>query len=276
MRSIKYKLPVILIMGLLFGMGLATAFVNPHSGTYTLSELVLQLSGSRGKFEMGFNVVELLSFTIRMLPAFVFEAYVGTELYQYFCTASVYVFSRTPNRLRWYANEVSAIAILVIIYELMLLSSTLLVTFLRYQVELDGAGLVLCACHFVLYALWTYALTVLVNLFAILFGSGVSFMLLTGIQLVMISLLILVNMFSEDTAIVTLLMRVNPISHLVLGWHNSTVEALNLALHSPYSGLFLHSSLLLMAVFCVVAVLLGAFITQRYDLLISNLETGVS
>lgn len=276
MRSIKYKLPVIFIMGLLFGMGQAAAFVNPYAGTCTLSELVLQLSGSRGKFEMGFNIVELLSFTIRILPAFIFEAYVGTELYQYFCTASVYVFSRTPNRMRWYANEVFAIAILVIIYELTLLSSTLLVTLFRYQVEFDGAGLALCACHFALYTLWTYALTVMVNLLAVLFGSSVSFMLLTGAQLVMISLLILVNVFQEDTALAALLMKLNPISHLVLGWHSSTVESLNLALHSPYNGLFLHSSLLIMVVLCGVAVLLGAFFVQRHDLLISNVETGVS
>ena len=34
-----------------------------------------------------------------------FELYIGVYLYRHFCTASVYVFSRTIHRTRWYIKE---------------------------------------------------------------------------------------------------------------------------------------------------------------------------
>ena len=105
MFTLKRKLFLIPLLGLLFGAAAALAFVNPYSGAISLSELTLQLSGSRGEFQLGFGVVELVELTLRWVPMFVFEMYLGAELYRFFCTASVYIFSRTPRRLSWYAKE---------------------------------------------------------------------------------------------------------------------------------------------------------------------------
>lgn len=274
MHTVKRKLPVILWMGLLFGAGLAFGYVNPYHGTISLSELTLQLSGSRGDFELGFGIVELLGLDTRLIPAFVFELYVGTALYRYFCTASVYIFSRTPDRLRWYGGEIAAIAALTVVYELALMAGTVLVTALRCQLAWDGPGPALCAYHIALYALWTCALTVLVNLLAIPLGSSAAFVLLAGAQLVLTALLSTLRAFRDDADRIARLIGWNPISHLVLGWHSSQIEALDQAIHSPYGGLSLCGSLLLAAALCAAAVLLGAFLVKRHDLLISNSETG--
>lgn len=274
MHTIKRKLLVILIMGLLFGAAEAVAYVNPYFGTISLSEIVFQLSGSRGNFELDFNINELLGLTIRLIPTFGFELYMGTALYHYFCTASIYVFSRTPSRLRWYMNEIAAQAILSFVCELALMVGTILVTLMRFQVEFDGVGLALCAYHIVLYTLWIYALTVLVNLLAILFGSSTSFALLAGAQLILITLLSLLRLCKDNTVLTAKLLRLNPIAHLVLGWHSSHVEVLDQVMQSPYNGLYLYSSMLLTASLCALTVLLGASVVKRYDLLISNSEMG--
>ena len=91
----KHKeITFLLLMGFCCGSLLAFTYINPYNGQITLSELILQLSGSRGEFSLGFSSLpELLSFSSKLLPTFLFELYVGTSLYQHFCTASVYIFS---------------------------------------------------------------------------------------------------------------------------------------------------------------------------------------
>ena len=87
-------------MGFCCGSLLAFSYINPYNGQITLSELILQLSGSRGEFPLGFSSLpELLSFSSKLLPSFLFELYVGTSLYQHFFAASVYIFSRTDIEL---------------------------------------------------------------------------------------------------------------------------------------------------------------------------------
>lgn len=71
-------------VAVLCGVLLSLAFVNPYSGQVTLSELVLQLSGSRGDLPLGTSLPELLSFSIKMVPYFLFELYIGVYLYRHF------------------------------------------------------------------------------------------------------------------------------------------------------------------------------------------------
>ncbi len=83
-----------ILLAIPFGVWLSFAYINPYGGTITLSELVLQLSGARGTFALGLNLSELLDLTLRLVPMLVFQALAGTLMYQYYCTASVYVFSQ--------------------------------------------------------------------------------------------------------------------------------------------------------------------------------------
>lgn len=76
--SSKKSVPLI-SMAVLCGALLSLAFVNPHNGKITLAELVLQLSGSRGDLPLGTSLPELLSFSIKMAPYFLFELYIGVS-----------------------------------------------------------------------------------------------------------------------------------------------------------------------------------------------------
>ena len=81
----KHKeITFLLLMGFCCGSLLAFTYINPYNGQITLSELILQLSGSRGEFSLGFSSLpELLSFSSKLLPTFLFELYVGTSLYPF-------------------------------------------------------------------------------------------------------------------------------------------------------------------------------------------------
>lgn len=76
--SSKKSVPLV-SMAVLCGALLSLAFVNPHNGQITLAELVLQLSGSRGDLPLGTSLPELLSFSIKMAPYFLFELYIGVS-----------------------------------------------------------------------------------------------------------------------------------------------------------------------------------------------------
>jgi len=92
-------------IGVVCGVMLSFSRVNPYMGQITLHELVFQLSGSRGEFVLGLYYGAMVDFAFLMLPFFLYQFYGGIQLYRQFCVASVYVFSRTTNQVKWYLTE---------------------------------------------------------------------------------------------------------------------------------------------------------------------------
>ncbi len=273
----KYRL--ILTVGLALGGGilLAVAYVNPYDSKIALSELVLQLSGSRGEFPLGLSMPELVSLIMRMLPNYIFQIYFGTAFYRRFCTASIYVFSRYPKRLNWYYGEALSLIATISLYQIILLATVIMSTALRYRLQADEPGFYLLFCHFVLNTFWLYAMTLSINLLAIWLGSSRAFMIVLGFQVICITLLGCVSaiekLFDEVAENV---MIFNPISRLILGWQNSRNQAVNQVLHSPYPDIELrHSFLLIFAVGSAI-LLFGGILVRNHDLITSNSETEAS
>ncbi|MGN0142675.1 MAG: hypothetical protein ACI4AD_10640 [Roseburia sp.] len=246
-------------------------FVNPYSGEITLSELILQLSGSRGEFPLSFSMTELISFAMRLIPYFVFESYMGISLYRHFCTASIYVFSRYPNRVKWYWKEIFFMIISTAIFEFLLLVSTLMVSMMRCQITVDWAGILLMLYHFFIYTFWICKMVAIINLLALWLGSSTSFALTMGVQMVEITLLGINNFIQQEG----LLLKYNPISHLVLGWHDSSIADIRPAFSQSYAGLYLNSSVFFQLFTCVVILGIGSMIVKKHNLLVSDLEMGV-
>lgn len=274
----KYRYRLLFWIAAVGGVYLSLMYINPYRGVITLSEAVLQLSGSRGDFVLGFSSTELVSFAMCLFPGFIVEAYAGIMLYQHFCTASVYVFSRYPHRVKWYLGEAGRLAGAVCIFHMLLLAVTMLTAAVRYELQADSAGVILLAYHFAIHALWTYAMTLLVNLLAVYFGSSTAYALVISAQMVCIVLLHLMDLLVKhldgrltyENAVIW-----NPIAHLVLGWHDRHVENINPAC-APYDiWMDLNGSLITFFLLGVVLTAAGAFIIKRHDLLVSDLETEV-
>lgn len=275
----EYKYRLLIMAAIVSGVYLSVTYINPHDGVITLSEMILQLSGSRGRFVLGFSYSELASFVMRLFPAFLFELYAGIMLYQHFCTASIYVFSRYPYRMKWYISEVCQLGGKVCIFHMALLVSAILTSSGRYELQIDYAGMVLMLYHFLIYSLWVYIMALSVNLLAVYLGSGSAFALVIFIQLACTVLLnpmdLIVRYFDNRLSYKALLIW-NPIAHLVLGWHNSNMEMVNKVLASPYMQTDLNNSLIMFVLLGIIATFIGSVIIKNHDLLVSDSEMGVA
>ena len=249
---------VVILIGILSGICISLGFIRPFDGVITLSELVLQLSGSRGELSMSCNLVELIGFMLRMMPNYIMILVFGNKLYGHFCTASIYVFSRCPNRMKWYGKELLQLINLICIFELVFLSTTAIASVLRYQL---------------IFMLWNFTLVLLVNLLAINIGSSAAFTLVMVVQMTCTAALSIINILTKiqiKQDIIDVFLWLNPVAHTVLGWHRSTLLEVELA-NSRYS-LNLVTSILIPALFCIVTVVMGGLLIQKKDLLAEDME----
>ena len=270
MYTIKNKIFPLLIAGILSGGILSIVFINPYDGRILVSEAILQLSGSSGAFPLTPAFKDLISFTIRMLPDYMFELYIGIELYRHFCTASVYVFSRTPNRSRWYIREVIEVAVAVLGYQIIKMFAAMSVTFLRYQIEPDHFGFFLLVFHIIVYSLWVFNVSLLINLISIKYGSNNAFIWIVGIQIFMTALLELVQIFESNLTLTKIFLNVNPIAHLVVGWHTGTIKELKNSLEVTYIRLDFKVTLVTMLAISIFSVIVGMYLVSQHEFLILN------
>lgn len=255
----KYRPRLMFLLAVMSGLYLSLMYISPYNGKIALSEAILQLSGSRGRFELGLSYSELVSFVMCLFPEFLFELFAGIMLYQNFCTASIYIFSRYPHRVKWYVTEVGYLGGLVCLYDLLLLIVTLLTTAVRYELWIDRTGLLLLVYHFWIHSLWVYVMTLMVNLLATFWGSSTAYALVISFQLVCVVLLKLSVWFAG--AVVA-----NPIAHLVLGWHRNI---------GTYMDMDLSGSLVIFLLVGAICTSIGALVIKRHDLLVSDFEAEV-
>lgn len=257
------------------GVLLSLSRINPYGGRIALQDLVLQLSGSRGDFVMGLYYGAMVDFGFLMLPFFLYQFYGGIQLYRQFCVASVYVFSRTTNRVKWYFTELWGMCKGLLVLQVFLQSTTLLVAALRWNVVWTGEGWLLLGIHVLLFTLWTFTMALGVNLLALIWGSSTGFLAVFALQAGMLAALCTgVKLESADPALARLLV-LDPVSRLVLGWQSGGVFGLEGVLPAEYGHvLTLSGSLLLVALMTAAVVILGLVVIQKKDILVSNLETG--
>ena len=275
----KNRYRLLFLTAVMGGVYLSLKYINPYGDAITLSELVLQLSGSRGSFALGFSLLELEAFGMCLFPAFIFEVYAGIMLYRHFCTASIYIFSRCPHRMKWYMREVCHLCAAVSVFHILLLAAAVLTVVIRYTILPDSAGIALLVYHFLIQSLWVYIMALLVNLFAVFWGSSTSYAIVVGAQLICIVLLNLMDRLvraSDGRLSYENILIWNPVSHLVVGWHSSNAESVRQVLTSSYMQADLYHSLIMLLAAGIIITFAGAFVIKKHDLLISDLETGVA
>lgn len=279
----KRKISVICLLAMLFGI-LSVSYVNPYTGEITLSELILQLSGSRGEFALGFSMSELLEFAMRMIPGWIVEAFLGIALYRHFCTASIYVFSRCADRKKWYWKEMGFLGADVLLFQSVTAASVIIVSQIRCEVKMNPEGMMLAMYHIFIHFLWIYSATVVINLLALKAGSSLAFAIVIFGQTFCIGLLNLVQMmdrfYTDSVAAKILLIKLNPVSHLVLGWHSSYIRSVDTVLKSftgiPCDAFYAEVSLISLFLVTVMILKMGSIVIGKHDLLVSDAEMGVA
>ena len=265
---------LILTVGLILGIWISLTYINPVTGNIALTQAVLQMSGARGEFAMGTSLNALLSFSLRLIPNFAFQAFVGIRFCRHYCVASVYVFSRIPNRTKWYIQQVEHITVWAAVYQLVTMLAALAIVAIRYNLILDQFGFKMFAIHFFSYSIWTIFTTLAVNLIAILKGSDGAFIRIVGGQVALISFFSVLERISDNPKLQSIIIRLNPISCLVLNWHTSKNNDLSSAIASPYWGIYPVHSILYLLTLCLITTVAGMIVVSHHDLLVSNTETG--
>lgn len=252
---------------LFFGLWLSWSYINPYEGSIPLYHLVYQLSGARGTFPLGINLTELLEFTLRLLPFLVFQALAGISFYRHYCTASVYVFSRMPNRLRWYAKECGILALQTLLYQALVLVVAIGYAAARYDLTHLAQGIPVLVYHLLIWSLWTLMFTLGINLLAIYVGSSTAFAALAGVQVACIGLLMALSRLEENPTLALAVMRANPVTCLILNWQTSRL--------SPLGGsIYWEDSLAFVSIAAAAMAVVGGVLVQHYDLLISDTDGG--
>lgn len=271
----QHKRYYILAGGMLGGIYLSYTFINPYFGNITLSEAILQLSGSRGEFPLDTGMLGLLLLTMRILPGYVFMMFSGVLLYRHFCTASIYVFSRQVNRIKWFDKEVFLLGMYCILFEAIVCGAAILTALLRYQILWDKAGVALLGIHILLYSLWLFSGTLFINIAALKVGSSTAFFIFAAVQTICIAALGILNTIPElpeNQSAIRFFLLINPISRMVLGWHTGKQAYLKEALHAKYDVLFFPQSILLWIALALLIVFVGKYVISRHDLLTADPE----
>jgi len=268
------KLPGVIILAIICGIILSVVYINPYDGQTSVSSLILQLSGARANFQLGISLNELLAFCTRMVPGFLLELYLGTNMYRHFCTASVYVFSRTGNRFKWYLQECLIIVAFVAAFQMIMPVTAIGITSLRYKVSLDSNGLLLLGIHYVIYVLWVFAMTLLLNILSLSLGCDIAVVLTIGGQCAFITLLSLLRLLEGNPVLYSLALKANPVSHLVVGWHTIAIKAISNCVLSTYAEISFLSTFYYMSIVVFSITIAGCIFVCTRDLIVSDAEFG--
>jgi hypothetical protein len=277
----KNRYIFIVVAGALSGILLTFQYVNPIENTISLREIVFQLSGSRGEILLGFSFSELIAFSARLLPYYTFELYMGVEIYQHFCTSSIYVFSRVSNRTKWYLKETLQVFALSALYAAIILAVTALTTGMRYQVTLDTIGFVKSAVYVLLYAMWCFIMTMAINLIALKHGSSTAFTVVIAAQILLLTLFSLMNSLTSRTGVL-LLLTINPMTRLVIGWldpqgqssgNDLFCDMIKSADINPFFSTV--NAFCVFLFFMILIVFIGMYQVKHYEVLYANPEQEV-
>ncbi len=238
-----------------------------------LSNIILDCSIS----SQGFLPVYLIEATRKMMPLFVFQILFGTKVYRNFCVASVYYFSRCLKRVQWFVKEAMKLLGLSVLYNVLIPIIVIGITSLHHSIEWNREGIILFFYFVFIQSLWLFFTTLMMNLIAIKVGSQNAFLVMSMVQLALITMLFLWEKVlpledSDQIARNAFLLKCNLISHLFLNWHSSRYEAVNRMI-CHFEFLFdLNLSVIAFGVLSGLVFAIGCFIIKRHDLLISNAE----
>ena len=159
-------------------------------------------------------------------------------------------------------------------YQVFLVAISVIVTCFRYNVIWTATGWGLLIIHIGIYSLWSFSMTLLVNILAILLGSGNAFMIIIVAQLICVTCIRLLNSLESNGTLFFTVLNINPIAHLVIGWQYSSLRGLNEAIHAPWNVMSLSGTIFYLIAIMVLILVIGGHYVHKCDLIISDLEFG--
>lgn len=220
-----------------------------------------------------FEFPSLFNMTFRLFPLFAFQAIMGNSYYDYFCTGSVYYFSRCQLRKKWLAKKQFELLLASILYSAFLLVPSLLILIMQQRLMLSRTAWTITEYYVAIFSLWLFITTTTINFLSLKIKEVASYAFVIGSQL----LLVMALKFCEpENGAAARLLSINPIAHLILSWHNSPISEVDFYIHQIETGISLNDSVAFFLGLSSVAVFVSIFIVCRQEIISSNIETEVA
>lgn len=211
------------------------------------------------------------NFFLWYAPLLIIQAVLGVTIYKHFCTASVYYFTRVNNRIRWWLKECMHLYVKVLLCIVSIIMLSNFWEFISGEYIIDAEGVWLLLYYIAIFSLWEFSAVCTINILSIIIGSyyAYAFMALTQIILVMAFLPIGDKIFNNN-----ILLKVNPISHLILYWHSSIVPTLNEKINLKGTSFDLNESIIYMTILSAIIIFFGAIVIKEKEFICLDKEGG--
>lgn len=269
MTGRKSKAAVLIIL-----LGICTSFmqINPLQNSVSFGYIILQLSGARGMLSLHYSMAELLEFYFLLIPNNILIILFGKEIYEHFCVASIYIFSRCENRMKWYYRLVFKTILEVCLLELLYLITIIAVSSMRYEMIMDIQGLAILLVHFLLFSLWMIASALFVNILSLRVGSSYSYLVFIMLESCSIALLTLLKFVVNRKLLTEVLLYCNPMANLVLCWHDMKYSFDDFG--EPRFHMSMAVSVFIFFLLALFMIIYGGYQVRNKEILIENNEIG--
>lgn len=258
------------VFGIIGILGLHTVNSEVH-----FSDIIVALIF--GKAEI--NMASQIRMMILSIPIVIFQILYGNHIYCRYCTASVYYFTRYKNRVKWYLGECCKLYIKSLMYVISFLIGSISCCMAMGKVNSDNAFFVLIMQFIFIFSLWLFVSTLAINLVSIIKSSYFAVALVCTMQsLAIIQLSIFDKTLSIDSGnkLNIILFKTNPIAHLILFWHSSKNEYVNLFVNGLGIPFSFTSTYIYFGVVGIIMVFLGVLLVKKKDIIVINQEVGGS
>lgn len=230
---------------------------------------------------LGFGVVEciprcIIDITYYFTPILIFQILYGTYIYRHFCSASVYYFSRTENKIRWYLKQTIELFVFSLLYVILLLGASMAAASIFNDVIFRKNDMVLGCYFLVIYVLFLFTTTNFINILAILFSSNIAFIIVNAVQILSMALFVMADtiFLENEIAKKNLYILLNPIAHLIIRVHTGKNEEMCSLYSIIGRGFDFNISISVYLAFALVSLISGCIIVKHKDVAGSNEQEG--
>lgn len=212
--------------------------------------------------------------TYQYMPLLIFQLAFGLCIYQHFCTASVYFFSRNTHRIKWFLKEIGKLYVNIILYLVLFNGIGVMIISLFSKIYLDDGTIPLIIYYIIIYSLYLLSTTLAINVIAILFSSNVGFIVVESVILSSMCTFLLLGRIKDDVVegFHLFLLKSNLIANLVFPIHSSKISNINQLINEKEIYFELDFSIIYYLVICIFIIAIGCYIVKKREFTVNNKE----
>ncbi|SKA65686.1 hypothetical protein SAMN02745111_01167 [Eubacterium uniforme] len=212
---------------------------------------------------------------LRFMPLLVFNVVYGIYIYRHFCCASVYFFTRTDNRIKWFIKEVVSLSVHAFIYLLMYALCGIIAICLFSKPQFSKEVVYLLGYYLLVYTLFLSITTLAINIVSILFNSSVGVLTCESVLFFAITILMFWGERYEKTHIKKIdlfTLRLNPIANIMFALHTCKNKSVNKYINELNNSFPIEFTIAYFTAVLVLFVIIGSIIVHKKEFIVNDME----